>query len=145
METFKIGDITFYSFKWDIEKQLDNQKYVLPLINSPLVTSMSVGDDPDMMLPALVSGLLDSLASVDIKFLMSLFMKDVTFEPKGSVPKEASFKTLTEAGFDLADLHTMLVKLVLIQYGAFLKKGLQGTLSEILSSLMPESKPSLEE
>lgn len=145
METFKIGDCTFYAPRWDMEKQFENQKYILPLINSPVVNSMSVGDDAELVLPAIISGLLDALATTDMKALAMLFFKDLTMEPKGAVATIVSFKTLEAAGLDMSDALQLLVKLIVLQYGALLKKGLQGILEEIMSALMPESKPSLKE
>lgn len=145
MEQFKVNNFLFQVEKWGMQRQLKNERFILPIITGPLVTALSAASEPELLIPATVSGLLDSLASVDLEFIATVLLEGADYMPPGKVMQKATFQSFDENGFDIGDLHEALAQLIMLQYGALIKKGLQGTLTNALKSLMPESLPSTNE
>ena len=125
---------------WNLEKQLQNQNIVMPLLKEPVVNAMafaSAGDNVDeaMFIATVIDGVMEALASVDMLKLVNILMDGVGFRNSKGVMVSANISSLDEAGFDQADVLNICVNIIKENYGSLLKKGLTDSLQTIMGEM----------
>lgn len=141
-----IGDKEFKLTTWTMTKQLQNQHVVMPLFKEPLVNAMALMSDEDIdesiFMAAVIDGVMQSLASVDMLKLAEILIDGVAIRASSGTMQPANIELLEKEGCDLSTVMVLCVNVIKQNYGALLKKDLADSLLGLTDGLNPQENPS---
>lgn len=138
-----ISEREFKLVKWNMLKQLENQKHILPLISAPITNALVAAPTKDgdgeiseeeqaVYMAAILKGVMDALQGCDILVVARVLLEGVTFTNSKGIPKMADFKELEADGLDVSDLYAIMCAVIKLNYSPFIKGGLQKLMTQLL-------------
>lgn len=122
---------------WDMNKQIQNQNKVLPLVSSPISNAVAMmgeeDNDESMFMAAVIKGVLDALSSEEFPKAIPALLSDVGyFNANGVAQSGLTVDKLQDLGGNLSTLYTICIAVIKENYGPLLQGGLQDSLLSIV-------------
>lgn len=141
----EIGGKEFKITTWRMTKQLQNQHVVMPLFKEPMVNAMALisdeGVDESIFIAAVIDGVMQGLASVDMLKLAEILLDGVAIRASTGTMQPANIDLLEREGCDLAIIMALCVNVIKQNYGALLKKDLMDSLLGLMEVQDPQESP----
>lgn len=123
-----------YIPEWNMQKQINNAKYVMPLIAEPLANAAAMSGEEDTTegeyAAAVIHGVIKSLGSADLKVTIPLLLEGVVVENDNGVPQMCTLKSLEETyGMNFAHVLKICAEVIKVNVGPLFEDGLQGFLT----------------
>lgn len=123
-----------YIPEWDMQKQINNSKYVMPLIAEPLAGAAAMGTDEEdegMYTAAVIHGVMKALGENDLATTIPVLLDGVIVENDNGVPQMATLKSLEETyGMNFAHVLKICAEVIKVNVvGPLFEDGLQGFLT----------------
>jgi len=120
-----------YISEWNMQKQINNAKYVMPLVAEPLANAAAVADDEDtsegMYTAAVIHGVIKALGANDLKTTIPVLLDGVLVENDNGVPQMVTLKSLeTNFKMNFADVLKICAEVIKVNVGPLFEDGLQG-------------------
>ena len=120
-----------YIPEWNMQKQINNAKYVMPLVAEPLANAAAVADDEDtsegMYTAAVIHGVIKALGANDLKTTIPVLLDGVLVENDNGVPQMVTLKSLeTNFKMNFADVLKICAEVIKVNVGPLFEDGLQG-------------------
>lgn len=135
MTELVLGGRTFYIPKWNMRRQLKNQKSVLPLVTRPISAAVAMADekgDEQLFVAAIVEGVMKALQETDLEAISSDLLYDVTYRTDGGGKGVlTSLEDIEKLGLTLADFYKIVIAVIKENYGPLLKDGLQDVMGSL--------------
>lgn len=121
-----------YIPEWDMQKQIKNAKYVMPLLAEPLASAAAMaGEDESegMYTAAVIHGVVKALGDTDLSVTIPVLLDGVIVENDNGVPQMVSLKSLEEVhGMNFAHVLKICSEVIKVNVGPLFEDGLQGML-----------------
>lgn len=121
---------------WDMNKQIQNQGKVLPLVSAPISNAVAMmGDEEDesMFMAAVIKGVLDALSSAQFPSAVPALIADVQYNNENGVVQHGlTVDKLQALGGNLSTLYAICIAVIKENYGPLLQGGLQDSLMSIM-------------
>jgi len=120
-----------YIPEWNMQKQINNAKYVMPLVADPLANAASMAGDEDstegMYTAAVIHGVVKALGNNDLKVTIPILLDGVLVDNDHGVPQMATLKSLEET-YDMNFAHVLKIcaEVIKVNVGPLFEDGLQG-------------------
>ena len=123
-----------YIPEWNMQKQINNAKYVMPLVAEPLANAAAMSGDEDATegeyAAAVIHGVVKSLGAADLKTTIPLLLEGVVVENDNGVPQMVTLKSLEEVyGMNFAHVLKICAEVIKVNVGPLFEDGLQGFLT----------------
>lgn len=128
-----INDRALYIPEWNMQKQIANAKYVMPLVAEPLANAAAMaGEDESegMYTAAVIHGVLKALGSTDLSVTIPVLLDGVLVENDNGVPQMATLKNLEES-YNMKFAHVLKIcgEVIKVNVGPLFEDGLQDLLT----------------
>lgn len=130
----EVNGRALYIPEWNMQKQINNAKYVMPLVAEPLANAAAMSGDADATegeyAAAVIHGVMKSLGAADLKTTIPLLLDGVVVENDNGVPQMATLKNLEEVyGMNFAHVLKICGEVIKVNVGPLFEDGLQGFLT----------------
>lgn len=130
----EVNGRALYIPEWNMQKQINNAKYVMPLVAEPLANAAAMSGDVDATegeyAAAVIHGVMKSLGAADLKTTIPLLLDGVVVENDNGVPQMATLKNLEEVyGMNFAHVLKICGEVIKVNVGPLFEDGLQGFLT----------------
>lgn len=134
-KNFTVNGVEFTLTKWTMKEQLERQNIVLPVVSGPLTTAIAYSESAEesYMIAAIISGLVDSLAEVNMVEFANVCLNGVSHRNENGVKKVTTLNELEKMGFESSDVYVLLAAVIKVNYGGLLKKDLQDSLQDLIN------------
>lgn len=123
-----------YIPEWNMQKQINNAKYVMPLVAEPLANAAAMSGEEDTTegeyAAAVIHGVIKSLGAADLKVTIPILLDGVIVENDNGVPQMTNLKSLEEVyGMNFAHVLKICAEVIKVNVGPLFEDGLQGFLT----------------
>jgi hypothetical protein len=129
----EINKRALYIPEWNMQKQIKNAKYVMPLVAEPLANAAAMAGEDDsegMYTAAVIHGVVRALGDNDLSTTIPILLDGVLVENDHGVPQMATLKNLEETyGMNFAHVLKICAEVIKVNVGPLFEDGLQGMLT----------------
>ena len=122
-----------YIPEWNMQTQIKNAKYVMPLVAEPLANAAAMAGEDDsegMYTAAVIHGVVRALGENDLSVTIPRLLDGVLVENDNGVPQMATLKNLEETyGMNFAHVLKICAEVIKVNVGPLFEDGLQGMLT----------------
>lgn len=123
-----------YIPEWNMQKQINNAKYVMPLVAEPLANAAAMSGEEDTTegeyAAAVIHGVIKSLGAADLKTTIPILLDGVIVENDHGVPQMCTLKSLEEVyGMKFSHVLKICAEVIKVNVGPLFEDGLQGFLT----------------
>ena len=122
-----------YVPEWNMQAQIKNAKYVMPLVAEPLANAAAMAGEEDsegMYTAAVIHGVVRALGENDLGTTIPILLDGVLVENDNGVPQMVTLKSLEDNfGMNFAHVLKICAEVIKVNVGPLFEDGLQGMLT----------------
>ena len=133
-ERIEINGRGVYIPEWNMQAQIKNAKYVMPLVAEPLANAAAMASDEDTSegeyAAAVIHGVIRALGENDLSTTIPKLLEGVLVENDNGVPQMITLKSLEES-YNMKFSHVLKIcaEVIKVNVGPLFEDGLQGFLT----------------